>query len=383
MVRCIRRPCYFAEAVYLLYFFVNDISYEEDYHRVCQAYCRHIPEHQDPVAKQIRELTRVSQAVTRGMNREDALLQKYFAQLPGTDHRSDCCLAQVMLMAVPLDYDNIDAFADGLIRAYRLMEDQGIKINDMNPMGLILERLDEEQEQETLAEQLERLPCAIEGRWAILRVLTDYEKAVRELTEVIRPVAMALEGQMGTLMTMDESFLPQWEDYFRDHTVDDFQHEMFNTTFLFTEENRPHDIWLGKWYFNPFGTWSEWLEDRGGAVRTAYLGLGISFELSVHAKEKPDADALGGMLRALGGKDKLEILRRCAQQPCTPARLAAEMNLNSGTVSRNLYGLYKLGFLETKGDGERVNYVTKPETLEQLFRWLKEYVLGEGQQGKT
>ncbi len=371
-VRSIRRPCYFAEAVYLLYFFVNQLSYVEDYHRVCQAFCRHVS--QDVLEQQTRELSRISEAVTAGLDPQEELLQKYFAQLPGTDHRSDCCLAQVMLMAVPLDCSDVDSFAEALIRSYRLMEKQGIQINDMNSMGLIMERLDGDQEPETLAQQLERLPCAIEGRWAVLRVLTDYERAVRELTELIRPVAAALTGEMGALMELSAGFFNRWEAYFSGHTVDDFQSEMFHTTFLFTEEDRPHEIWLAQWYFNPFGTWSEWLEERERAVRTAYLGLGISFDFSAARKERPDAEALGAMLKALGGKDKLDILRRCAQRPYTPARLAEEMNLNSGTVSRSLYGLYKLGFLETRGDGERVNYVTKPETLEQLFGWLKEYV---------
>ena len=50
------------------------------------------------------------------------------------------------------------------------------------------------------------------------------------------------------------------------------------------------------------------------------------------------------------------------------------MNLNSGTVSRNLYGLFKLGYLDTKGDGERVNYVTRLDTMEQVFQWILEYV---------
>ncbi len=377
VVRSLRKPCFFAEAVYLLYFFVNQWNYEEDYRRICQMYCRHIPQEQDALGGQIRELCRVCGAVTEGLDREEELLQKYFAKLPGTDHRSECCLAQVMLLAVPLDQSDVDSFAQNLIHSYRLMERQGIQINDMNSMGLIMERLDGEQEPETLAQQLERLPCSIEARWSILRVLTDYERSVRELTAVIRPVTVALEREMGQLLAMSGAFFDRWERYFANHTVDDFQSEMFHTTFLFTEEDRPHEIWLGQWYFNPFGTWSEWLEERTTDVRTAYLGLGISFDFSAGRKARPDADALGGMLKALGGKDKLEILRRCAKKPYTPARLAAQMNLNSGTVSRSLYGLYKLGFLETKGDGERVNYVTKPETLEQLFGWLKDYVLSD------
>jgi len=52
------------------------------------------------------------------------------------------------------------------------------------------------------------------------------------------------------------------------------------------------------------------------------------------------------------------------------------MNVNSGTVSRNLYGLFKLGYLETKGDGERVNYSTRLDNLEQMFHWVAEYIGG-------
>lgn len=65
-------------------------------------------------------------------------------------------------------------------------------------------------------------------------------------------------------------------------------------------------------------------------------------------------------------------------QPCSAAKLAAEMNVNSGTVSRNLYGLFKMGYLETRGDGERVNYITRLDNLEQVFHWVAEYIGGIG-----
>ena len=39
-MRVFREPCYFAEAVYLLYYFVNEVSYEEEFARICKCYCR-------------------------------------------------------------------------------------------------------------------------------------------------------------------------------------------------------------------------------------------------------------------------------------------------------------------------------------------------------
>ena len=37
-MRVFREPCYFAEAVYLLYYFVNEVSYEEEFARIQKLY---------------------------------------------------------------------------------------------------------------------------------------------------------------------------------------------------------------------------------------------------------------------------------------------------------------------------------------------------------
>lgn len=377
-MRIFREPCYFAEAVYLLYYFVNEVSYEDEFARICKSYCRKADEEEERMMRWIQELTRVSQVVTAGLDREDPRMRYYFEKLPGTEKQSDCCLAQVMLVSIPLDCSDVDVFAAQLYRAYTSMFREGVKINDLNGMGLVVERQDTQEETESLMAQLERLPCSMEGKWSILRALSEFELHLTELTELIRPVAARLQTEMGNLSAMNAEPLAQWEAYFQDHTVDDFQDEMFNTTFLFTETNVPHEIWLGLWSFNPFGTWSECLDHRGQMVRLAYLGANISFRFATNRKIQPDAEAMSGMLRALGGKDKLEILRRCAEQPCSAAKLAAEMNVNSGTVSRNLYGLFKQGYLETRGDGERVNYSTRLDNLEQVFHWVAEYIGGIG-----
>lgn len=373
-VRVFRTPCYFAESVYLLNAFVNHVSFEDEYRRIRQSYSRCLHPEDTKAAEKIEELARVAAQVTQGLNPEDERIRYYFERLSGTERKTGCCLAQVMLMAVPVDCSEIDDFAAQLLSDYRSMQVEGIKINDLNALGLVMERWDAPGEPEPLAAQLERLSCSMEAKWQILRALTDFEHHLRELTELIRPVAERLHGALKTIVAMNEENFAQWSQYFTCHTVDDFQNEMFDTSFLFAEENLPHEIWLGIWYFNLFAAWSEWMERPSGRVRLAYIGMCISFELSTKRKDRPDAETLCGMARVLGSKDKLEILRRCNQGPISAARLADAMNLNSGTVSRNLYGLFKLGYLDTKGDGERVNYVTRLDTMEQVFQWILEYV---------
>lgn len=380
-MRVIYEPCYFAEAIYLLHAFVNHISFEDEYNRVSQYFGHHSLTREENLARsRIGELTRIMEGVTCTMNPEDERLQYFFAYLPGTDKRSACSLAQTMLITVPLDRTRVDDFADELLRGYGEMMRLGVKVNDLNTMGLVLEQWDDRDEMEPLANQLERLPCDLEGKWRLLRALTDYEHHVRELTELIRPVASRLEEMMAPLVEMNAENFQRWIAYFQQHTMDDFQNEMFNTTFLFPENNSAQETWLGIWYFNFLGVWSEWIDNRsqsGTPIRLAYIGMSISFDFAARYKKMPDTETLCAMLKALGGKDKLETLRLCAEQPISAARLAEAMHLNSGTVSRNLYGLYKLGFLETKGDGERVNYQTKMDSLQQLFGWITAYVEGQ------
>lgn len=380
-MKVFREPCYFAEAVYLLYYFVNHISYEDDYNRVNQFFGRqNLTKEEDLALRRVRELARIAALATEELDPEDEHLRYFFEILPGTDKKNACCLAQIMLLTVPLDCSQVDAFADRLVSGYAQMMQVGLKINDLNGIGLVVEPWDGHEEQEPLAIQLERLPCNLEAKWRILRALTDYEHHVSTLKELLRPVAERLMSLMAPLVEMNERILQEWAEYFQIHTMDEFQNEMFNSSLLFPEENVPHEVWLCLWYFNLLGTWSEWLDrvsEDGMPIRVAYIGMCISFDYAARRRPRPDTETLCAMLKALGGKDNLDTLRLCMEQPISAARLAEAMHLNSGTVSRNLYGLYKLGFLETRGDGKRVNYQTKMDALQQLFGWITTYVEGQ------
>lgn len=376
-VRVFRQPCYFAEAVYLLYSFVNHISYVQDYSRVTRGLGRFFDNDCDFTARRVELLDQITERITLNMNPDDERLRYFFGILPGTDRKTCCCLAQVMLVNIAVDAADVDDFAANLLTDFNLMQDSGVEINDMNSMGLVMDLKDPSEPKESLGVQLERLPCSVEAKWGLLRVLTDYETHLRELTELVRPVAEKLREEMKPLVELNQSVLDRWTAYFEVHTVDDFQRDMFNTKLPFLQEDAPEELWLSIWSFNMFAWWTEWLGDENTPIQMAYIGMCMRFELAAKRNERPDEETLSAMLKVLGSKDKLEILHRCAQKPFSAGKLAADMNLNSGTVSRNLYSLYKLGYLSPKGDGERVNYITRLETIQQVFCWVMEYVTEE------
>lgn len=241
-VRVIDKPCLFAETVYLLYYYINGIAYTRDYERVNRKFGRYLLEKEDQGLQLAQELDRISAAVTQTLDPHQARLRYFFEKLPGTDEKTCCCLAHTMLVATPLNCTDIDSFAAELLRMFRYMSGIGFKINDMNTMGLVLEPLDPQEEPEPLQVQLERLPCSMEARWENLRVLTEFETYLRELTELLRPVAEQLAAEMQALTERNRAQLAIWEKYFQTHSVDTFQQEMFRASYLFTQEMQPDEV---------------------------------------------------------------------------------------------------------------------------------------------
>ena len=84
-MRVFREPCYFAEAVYLLYYFVNEVSYGEEFARICKCYCRKADEEEEGMMRRIQELTRVSRVVTADLDRESPKLRR---SCPGKARRN-------------------------------------------------------------------------------------------------------------------------------------------------------------------------------------------------------------------------------------------------------------------------------------------------------
>lgn len=371
-MKLVKEPCYFVETLYLLHNFVNRLTYEEQYMQVSKNFNRHYYEKDcDPHMEHVRELDRIAAAVTAELNPEDPQLRRFFAAFSGAAKGETCCLAQVMLLTVPFYLSDVDDFAAQLLLGREETFRRGFKINGLTQLGLDLAPLEDGEQARPLAAQLEDLPCNVESRWAILRALTEYETHLAALTALIRPAAARLCREAAPLIERNRTALQEWSGYFESHTVEEYQHEIFNTPYLFTPRKEKQELLLGIWNFNCFSTWTEQLDNLGLGV---YIGAEIGFDFAAGKRISPKADTLCGMLRTLGSRDKLEILRLCAEAPHSAARLAAEMSLNSGSVSRNLYSLYRFGFLETREDSDRVLYVTRPDALEQLFRDLSKYV---------
>ena len=128
--------------------------------------------------------------------------------------------------------------------------------------------------------QLERLPCSMEARWEILRVLTEFETYLRELTELLRPVARAAGGRNAGVDRAESRAAGHLGKVLPDALRRHVPAGDVRASYLFTQEMQPDEVWIALWNFNMVGFWTEWFESGGKTVRIAYLGANLSFEFA-------------------------------------------------------------------------------------------------------
>jgi DNA-binding transcriptional ArsR family regulator len=80
-----------------------------------------------------------------------------------------------------------------------------------------------------------------------------------------------------------------------------------------------------------------------------------------------DLETVGNMLKSIGDKKRLEILRRLADAPSYGLELAEDLGMDSGHMSRILSQMHGYGFLIEEKDRLRVYYRTDREAIRSFL----------------
>lgn len=379
MIIC-QKPVIFLETISMLYNYVNKISYSDMLRQIQRRFAQHIVDRDGKFLVQLAEaLERVSGQVCGDLDGQNPRLNYFFRTFSGMSSSSSCCLAHVMLLGYYVcSEDNLDHYREELRKYYLESKDKRLRIEGIDSFGLIWSVADPGDDLPPLSQQLRRLPCAPENRRQIQEVFSGYEALLEELTELIRPVAERLQQNLQELQRLTARCVSEWVLYFGNQTVESFVRDMFDSTLLFPAES--DDIQIGIWLFNCKSVQIHRIKGERGSVQSILIGSMVLPEMSAKNRSKLDRDMICGILRTMGSPDKLEVLHRCAQAPTYAQKLAKEMNMNSGTVSRILYNLNEWGFLEKELMDGRIHYRTKLDAVEELWKSLLAYLAEPEQQ---
>jgi DNA-binding transcriptional ArsR family regulator len=192
----------------------------------------------------------------------------------------------------------------------------------------------------------------------------DFEAGMEELVSIIEPYAAALELRLMQEQELFRDTELYWEETFRNTGVEAFVSTFTSEAFLAKMSSRTRvavllmdsDLLTAVAAHSPLA-----LE-----YNILYIGCAIPAN-GLPRSRGGDVETVGNMLKCIGDKKRLEILRRLAAAPSYGLELAEDMGMDSGHMSRILSQMHGYGFLIEEKDRLRVYYRTDHEAIRSFL----------------
>lgn len=366
------------ETVELLYKFVNNQTLDNVRRNFILRHEAHLSEatraHYDAV---ISALETILSEGTRGLDRNDLRLQYFFRSLQPDSGRDWACLAQILLCSF---YDRETfGFEESIAECRRnhaktaQLGWEKFRLLDIDRAGMSFVPIGENEEKLSLFRQLDN--CEIPGscKWTIYKAMLEYDAAVTELTELLRPVAQRLETILRRFDDLAQQTVQLWQAYFAEHSYAECKRTMMGVTSEQAPE-APKQVlcfwWLGCNQMHYY---------QDGQLEVINAGMlicpGVSPKSSRFAQEY-----LVNILKFLSDNSKFEIIRRLSERSYYGLELANEMQLTSGTISKHLNTLFSYGLINLRRVNNRVYYQTDEAAVRRVVKQIEDGLLGTGEQ---
>lgn len=355
-----QQPCWLLEAAELVYGLVNGIPAEKL--TGTGPYC--IPP---------ADAARIQAEVCAGLDPLDEVIQFYFRGVPleGVSGRLSCLGCALLYSFLEVDHPQPDDFVRAMKQDWHALCESGFHVEGINGFSLSLEPAPGGKLL-SLARELTALQVPALYRMQLLEVFSAFDQHLERVAKLLRPVAAALPGCMAPWTGQIPALSEQWETFFQGDSAPEFflrrariQSDMFQ------------ELKLSFRFFSPYGSPGKF----STAKRQLRFHLGVNIQpgmIEVHQAQVPEEWELAA-LRLMANGARVEMLHAMAERPMSGQELAQKLNLNSGSVFRDLNSLYnaRLLLMEPAGGRScyRINLPVVRSILERLLGYLRDNAL--------
>ena len=204
-----------------------------------------------------------------------------------------------------------------------------------------------------------------------MEVFSNFNRHVEQVVEVLRPVASMLPHYLAPWTRQIPDLAEQWNAYFQGNSAKEFflrRAQIQNCEFL--------ELKLAFRFFSPYGSPGKFL----GEERRLLFHMGVNMEPGLgnagqaQAPEEWELTAL----RLMANVSRMEMLRAMAERPMSGQELAQKLNLNSGSVFRDLNSLYNARLLLMESSGGRNCYRTNLPVVRNMMERMLGYLQNQG-----
>jgi hypothetical protein len=316
------------------------------------------------LCRRMKRLQEIMEEVCRDVDLEDPMLRRYFSCVKGP-----MCLALLMTYTFctirELDYwENVEE----ICRLWRELPGQGYWITSENNAADDFSFTNGPGCPGDLFSQIKALNFSSDFRMEIYDAFRDFESNLRALAASIEPLARRLEEQFSREQWMFEETQRYWEKAFAQKSPTQFVASFADQALVDRMSDRTlvaismmnSNLLAINVAKSPFGQGSNILY-IGSAIPSNGLALNHGDEL----------ETVGNMLKCIGDKKRLEILRRLSKEPTYGAELAEVMGMDPGHTSRILTQMHSYGFLREEKDRLRLYYQPDREVIHNFLELVE------------
>ena len=360
-------PFLLMETVAMLHKYVNAISFQAAISR--QRFFMGNPDYQAQSAKMSR-LQAIMEELCAELDTTDPRVQHYFA-CAGDDPES-VCLAQVMTHPFcTLREPRLRENAREICGIWQSLQDRGYWLTSRNGENMVFAFTNDPGCPGDLFMQIKAMRFPAEFQMKMYECFRDFEQSMEELVNLIEPYALALEGALNQEKQLFADTERYWAESFRKTSLVDFVRSFTNDAFLakMSEHTRVAVLLMDSNLLTAVAAHSP-LEL---GYNTLYIGSAIPAN-GLPRSRGGDVEAVGNMLKCIGDKKRLEILRRLSDKPSYGLELAEDMGVDSGHMSRILSQMHSYGFLREDKDRLRVYYQTDREAIHNFLKLVEDTI---------
>lgn len=310
---------------------------------------------------------------------EDQWVRHFFQEFPILDESNQkTCLASCIAYSsfnVRMQESVLDQQLAFVVDQWNLIRRSGYHINAVNRFGIGIDSAPSKGPVR-LAEELKRLPLTPDFYLLLHEAFSDLEFSTAQLLRVIRPVAERLSSLLRPYVRRAAVLAERWSHFFQDRKM---LYEFLQNRTGAVEEDSIDRVYLVLRYLHSrYAVGTNSPEEH---VFGFHVGVGVKLTLTSSYQEKTAAslDREAAAFKLLGDKGRRDIIRLLGKKAMTMQEVANQLEINSGTVFRNINSLYNAELLIRENHGGHFLYRSKLSYIQAIFDHMMEYFQDEAQ----
>lgn len=363
----VRGPFLLMETVAMLHKYVNGISFQGaiSRQRFFMSNSAYLSQ-----SKKMSRLQNIMEELCAPVDTEDARIRHYFASA-GEDPES-VCLAQLMTHPFcTLRHPDLRENAAEICGIWRDLQQRGYWLTSRNEENMVFAFTNDPGCPGDLFMQIKAMRFPGAFQMEMYECFRDFDRSMEELVTLIEPYASALEAVLRREKGLFRDAEDYWEDTFRKRNLADFVATFTCDAFVerMGEKTRVAVLLMDSALLTAVAAHSPLQLE----YNILYIGCAIPAN-GLPRSRGGDVETVGNMLKCIGDKKRLEILRRLSHEPSYGLELAEVMGVDSGHMSRILSQMHGYGFLREDKDRLRVYYRTDREAIHNFLEMVEDTI---------